>query len=68
MLNIVVPTRRIVLLTTKLPHDPRTILRRISPKHRAKHLNGLLALPIIRPGADVSDVRAKLVDDFLDVL
>ena len=55
-------------LLQKLPHDPRAILRRISPQHRTEHLNGFFALPVIRPGADVADVRAELVDDLLDVL
>ena len=55
-------------LLQKLPHDPRTILCRISPQHRTKHLNGFFAFPVIRPGADVADMRAELVDDLLDVL
>lgn len=63
-----ISARRVALLTVKLPHDPRTILRRISPQHRAEYLNGLLSLPVVRPRADVADVWAKLVDDLLDVL
>ena len=55
-------------LLQKLPHNPRTILRGISPQHRAEHLDGLFPLPVIRPGADVADVWAELVDDLLDVL
>ena len=57
-----------LLSIQELPHDPHAILRRIPPQHRAKHLNGLLSLPVVRPRADVADVRAKLVDDLLDVL
>ena len=64
----IIPARRLALLTTKLPHNPRAILRRISPQHRTEHLNGFFALPVIRPGADVADVWAELVDDLLDVL
>ena len=55
-------------LLQKLPHDPRAILRRISPQHRTEHLDSFFPLPIIRSGADVADVRAELVDDLLDVL
>ena len=55
-------------LLQKLPRNPRAILRRISPQHRTEHLNGFFALPVIRPGADVADVWAELVDDLLDVL
>lgn len=52
----------------KLPHDPSAILRGISPQHRTEYLDGLFAFSVICPGADVADVRAELVDDFLDVL
>ena len=45
-----------------------SILRGISPQHRAEYLDGFFALPVIRPGADVADVWAELVDDLLDVL
>lgn len=55
-------------LLQNFPHDPRTILRGISPQHRTKHLNGFFALSVIRPRADIADVRAELVDDLLDVL
>ena len=64
----IIPTRRVALLTAKLPHDPRAILRGISPQHRTEYLDGFFALPVIHPGADVADVRAELVDDLLDVL
>ena len=47
---------------------PHAILHGISTQHRAEYLDGLLSFPVIRPGADVADVRAELVDDFLDVL
>ena len=52
----------------KLPHDPSAILRGISPQHRAEHLDGFFAFPVIRPGADVADMWAELIDDLLDVL
>ena len=52
----------------KRPHDPRAILRRISPKHRTEHFDTLFPLPVIRLGADVADVRTELVDDLLNVL
>ena len=55
-------------LTAKLPHDPRAILRGISPQHRTEYLDGFFALPVIHPGADVADVRAEMVDDLLNVL
>ena len=64
----IIPTRRVALLTAKLPHDPRAILRGISPQHRTEHLDGFFALPVIHPGADVADVRAEMVDDLLNVL
>ena len=64
----IIPTRRVALLTAKLPHDPRAILRGISPQHRTEYLDGFFALPVIRLGADVTDVWAELVDDLLDVL
>ena len=44
-------------LLQNFPHDPRTILRGISLQHRAEYLDGFFAFPVIRPGADVSDVR-----------
>ena len=64
----IIPTRRVALLTAKLPHDPRAILRGISPQHRTEYLDGFFALPVIHPGADVADVRAEMVDDLLNVL
>ena len=47
---------------------PHAILHGISTQHRAEYLDGLLSFPVIRPGADVADMRAELVDDLLDVL
>ena len=52
----------------KLPHDPSAILRGISPQHRAEYLDSLLPLPVICSGVDVTDIRAKLVNDLLNVL
>ena len=57
-----------LLSIQELPHDPHAILSGISPKHRAEYLDSLLSFPVICSGADVADVRAKLVDDLLDVL
>lgn len=64
----IIPTRRVALLTAKLPHDPRAIQRGISPQHRTKHRDGFFAFPVIRPRADVADMQAELVDDLLNVL
>ena len=55
-------------LLQKLLNNPRTILRGIPPQHRTEHLDGFFALPIVRPRADVADMRAELIDDLLDVL
>ena len=63
-----VPCPKIFNSLQKLPHNPRAILRRISPQHRTEHLDGFFALPVIHPGADVADVRAEMVDDLLNVL
>ena len=64
----IIPAQHIALLVIELPHDPRAILRGISPQHRTEHLDGFFALPVIRLGADVTDVWAESVDDLLDVL
>ena len=52
----------------KLPHDPSAILRGISLQYRAEYFDSLFARPVICCGAEVADMRAKLVDDFLNVL